>query len=438
MADDTQERRLNGWKAIATYLDRDESTAKRWEITRGLPVRRLPGSTNASVYAYPSELTQWLKVPTRTSAPELAPLPAPPIRLHRRILIAAAVVAPILVATAASSQFRTAVEKPRDPTAAEHYFEGMHAVSARTAGGIATAAADFKEVIRIDPGFAPAHVGLSDCYNLAREFGAMPDREAYPLAEQEAKIALALDPRSAGAYRGLAFVTFWFRRDAPTAEAQFRQSLAISPNDPRTHHWYANMLSMLGRYGEAQQEIDAARSLDPESTAIQADRAQILAQVGKIVEARSELARLAALDPRTSGPPEWGAKLALLAHDGPAYVTLAETAARLRSSDDEMALATAAHAGLVANGWPGLLSAMTAETDRQFAAGHLGNYARAQLAAVRGDIPAAAALLRKSLQATDPLAVGILGDAALANVRKAHPEIVNSARAALHMAVAND
>jgi Tfp pilus assembly protein PilF len=54
-------RRLDTWKEIGAFFGRDERTVKRWESTRGLPVHRVPGSGRATVYAYTSELEQWLK-----------------------------------------------------------------------------------------------------------------------------------------------------------------------------------------------------------------------------------------------------------------------------------------------------------------------------------------------------------------------------------------
>lgn len=50
---------LQGWKEIGAYLDRDESTARRWEKEEGLPVRRHRTDRRSSVYAYPSELDRW-------------------------------------------------------------------------------------------------------------------------------------------------------------------------------------------------------------------------------------------------------------------------------------------------------------------------------------------------------------------------------------------
>ncbi len=54
------EATLEGWKEVATYLNRTERTVKRWEKEEGLPVRRHQHQARASVYAYPSELDAWL------------------------------------------------------------------------------------------------------------------------------------------------------------------------------------------------------------------------------------------------------------------------------------------------------------------------------------------------------------------------------------------
>jgi hypothetical protein len=59
--DGTGNRLLTGWKQIAFYFGKDESTAKRWAVQRGLPVRRVPGQKRASVYAYTAELATWLR-----------------------------------------------------------------------------------------------------------------------------------------------------------------------------------------------------------------------------------------------------------------------------------------------------------------------------------------------------------------------------------------
>lgn len=51
--------RLESWKEIGAYLQRDARTARRWEIEEGLPVHRHSHKSRSSVYAYPSEIDAW-------------------------------------------------------------------------------------------------------------------------------------------------------------------------------------------------------------------------------------------------------------------------------------------------------------------------------------------------------------------------------------------
>ena len=51
--------RLDSWKEIARYLNRDESTVQRWEKREGMPVHRHVHDKRGSVYAYAAELDAW-------------------------------------------------------------------------------------------------------------------------------------------------------------------------------------------------------------------------------------------------------------------------------------------------------------------------------------------------------------------------------------------
>ncbi len=52
-------RILEGWKAIADYLEHTENTCRKWEREFGLPVHRLDDSPKAHVFAYSDELERW-------------------------------------------------------------------------------------------------------------------------------------------------------------------------------------------------------------------------------------------------------------------------------------------------------------------------------------------------------------------------------------------
>jgi phage terminase Nu1 subunit (DNA packaging protein) len=53
--------RLDSWKEIAAYLNRDQRTVQRWETQCGMPVHRIPGRVRSTVYAFPMEIDAWLR-----------------------------------------------------------------------------------------------------------------------------------------------------------------------------------------------------------------------------------------------------------------------------------------------------------------------------------------------------------------------------------------
>jgi hypothetical protein len=66
------ERRLESWKEIGVYLQKDLRTARRWEKEVGLPVHRHSHKSRASVYAFPSEIDAW------RASRKVVPEPVPP------------------------------------------------------------------------------------------------------------------------------------------------------------------------------------------------------------------------------------------------------------------------------------------------------------------------------------------------------------------------
>src|ERR1700758_898790 len=57
----TSEDRLDSWKEIAAYLDRDVTTVQRWEKREGMPVLRDGPDKMGSVYASRVELDAWAR-----------------------------------------------------------------------------------------------------------------------------------------------------------------------------------------------------------------------------------------------------------------------------------------------------------------------------------------------------------------------------------------
>ena len=77
------EGRLDSWKEIAVYLNRDVTTVQRWEKREGMPVHRHVHHKRGSVYALIEELDGWvesrrLRAPETEDKTEAEMLPAAP------------------------------------------------------------------------------------------------------------------------------------------------------------------------------------------------------------------------------------------------------------------------------------------------------------------------------------------------------------------------
>src|SRR5262249_14617134 len=204
------------------------------------------------------------------------------------------------------------------------------------------------------PNNAQAYVGLADCYNLLREFGAMPPGEAYPRALAAAQRAVELDDTSAEAHNSLGFVTYWWLWEGITAEREFKRALKLNPNLGRAHNWYATFLLSQSRFAEASNEIEQARKLDPSSTAILADKGLILWQSGHHVESLALLTELDKTEPSFSSIHDYLGRIYWEKNDYAKALTEWRHLAELRHDEAGLAIANARERGFAANGLRGL------------------------------------------------------------------------------------
>jgi hypothetical protein len=95
------EDRLNSWKEIAAYFNRDVTTVQRWEKREGMPVHRHLHDKIGSIYAFRLELDAWASSrnlnegqQSASSAASPDPVPQPSYRRNSfiaRTLVLAAV-----------------------------------------------------------------------------------------------------------------------------------------------------------------------------------------------------------------------------------------------------------------------------------------------------------------------------------------------------------
>jgi serine/threonine protein kinase/tetratricopeptide (TPR) repeat protein len=174
-----------------------------------------------------------------------------------------------------SERRRLEARRRLDPHAHELYVKGRFEWGKRTRDGLENAADYFRRAIDLDPTYAHAHVGLADSYLLLGGFGHYPPAEMLPKAAALASRALELDPSLGEAHTTLAFVSQHLDWDWPRVEDHYRKAIALSPNYATGHHWYAELLSILGRFDQSRREFAEARRIDPISPMIQVDEAQL-------------------------------------------------------------------------------------------------------------------------------------------------------------------
>ena len=365
-------RRLKTWKEIAAFFGCDERTVRRWEETCGLPVRRVPNSPRSAVFAYEGELRAWLN-DERSRKADPPPvigetqgsnsrLPLFKVSGVTRWLTAAAIVVAFAGALGALWYLRSdsgpGARRVPPPEAEKFYREGLYGWQSRTPAGLISAVDDFTQAIVRDPQYAQAYAGLAACYDLLREYTAMPPDYAFPRAKAAAERAIALDPSWSDAHAALAFADFYWAHDTATAQREFQKALALAPGDATVHHWYATFLMNLRQFQRALAEIDKAQDIDSASTSILADKGVILFYAGRTDEAMSLLHQVEETEPQFASPHSYLATIYRATGDDAGFVQELTESAKIRHHSADAAIAAAAANGLSQAGYKGVLMAM--------------------------------------------------------------------------------
>ncbi len=340
----------------------------RWANERGLPIHRLPGGQQGSVFAYEAELAAWAlqsAVPAREDRASNASTgngvaeakggASRSVALVRRRT--AAVVGGLIVALAfifwlAPQSFITrasVAQLPPNAAVAADYVAARDLWGRRTAPEIAKAIELFEKVIARDPTFAPAYAGIAEAWLVYREYGSVDDARAFPTAKAAASRAIALDSRLASAHRASGFIGYWWDNDADAAVASFERSLKLNESDAQTHFWFANVLADLGDDGRAQRAYDRARLLAPGTPAIEVEQACAHWQAGRDDLARSSLQQLMTRFPADATIRNCLAWVAISRGDIGEYLHHFEAAAAIRKEPNMLKLAAALKKAVLEN-----------------------------------------------------------------------------------------
>jgi TolB-like protein/DNA-binding winged helix-turn-helix (wHTH) protein/Flp pilus assembly protein TadD len=176
--------------------------------------------------------------------------------------VAQSVARKVEVTVTGDERSRLVAARHVSPDVYESYLKGQF-IQGNNRAEIEQSIAFFEQAIAKDPTFAPAYVGLADAYDgLGGSFVGVPTHETRPQVIRAAHKALQLDPGLAEAHvlLGTALRKQFQWADA---ESEYKQALALNPNNSVAHLGYADWLASHGRVNEALAWSQRARELDP-------------------------------------------------------------------------------------------------------------------------------------------------------------------------------
>jgi TolB-like protein/Flp pilus assembly protein TadD len=189
-----------------------------------------------------------------------------------------------------------------DAEVLDHVFQGWYLNRNFSFENFEQAIVHFKKAIDIDPGYAPAYVGLSEAQLFLGQLQQDPE-----LMEQSAAAvqkALELDDTlpTAHAFQGNAKAISW---DFAGAEAEYKRTIELNPSVSEARVFYGQILGALDRHDEAIALTEEAHRIDPLNAWITSNVPWAYLYAGRLEEALEKALQVQDLYP-DSWTTAWG------------------------------------------------------------------------------------------------------------------------------------
>ncbi|HMG91493.1 MAG TPA: tetratricopeptide repeat protein [Chryseolinea sp.] len=157
----------------------------------------------------------------------------------------------------------------------DFYLHGKYAMEERSRSDMYKAKSYFEQAIALDSGFALAYSGLAEVNLLMCNRGYVDSRPVLEETKKYIDKALELDPLSAEIQTSSGYwhnQNFNFRE----AEARFRKSIEMNPNQDNVYNWLAQLLEQTGRDLEALDTYDQGIAVNPSFSLLKANMLNLL------------------------------------------------------------------------------------------------------------------------------------------------------------------
>jgi TolB-like protein/Tfp pilus assembly protein PilF len=294
-----------------------------------------------------------------------------------------------------------------DPKAYTLYLQAVQLGRLGTPEACTQSDALLKQVLEIDPRYAPAWHGLASNFIDKANAGLLPNSEGYARAREEEEKALSIDPNYAPAHAGLGRIAM-VNNDFVSAGKHFERALALDPSDLSVLGNSAVFLRSLGRLQEALALSEAIVRRDPVNVTALGNLG--IAQHGtkQFDAAIASFRSVLSLNPGSGGQHSWMCEAMLLKGDAPG--ALAEIEQEKSEVWRLIGLPMAYHALGRKTESDAALATLIAKDEKW------GPYNIAYIYAFRGEADKAFEWLDKAVQYQDPGLSQIVGENLFDNI----------------------
>ena len=254
------ESRLDSWKKIAVYLQRDERTVQRWHTNSGLPVHHVPGSKHGSVFAYRAEIDTWLNAGLGADVSSLS-----------------------------------------KPVVHSSVSEAMELWECRSERNLLPIIEFSQKAILENPRDAEAYGLLASAYIWAAYIDLVPASYAFVRAERGVRKALRSNPRQIYAQCAEAWLMMCSNPNRKLAEEHFRECIAASSSLSFALIGLATICVMKREFDEAKNLTARAWDAEPLSTSVSYAVIRLHYCMGEFNRVISEAQRAISIGENSSG-----------------------------------------------------------------------------------------------------------------------------------------
>ena len=177
------------------------------------------------------------------------------------------------------------------------YLKGRFYASKRTAKDAQSAIDHYQQAVALDPKFAPAYAGLAEATYFLALYSYPQINEIVPKARELALKALELDSSLAEPHSLLGIICLNNDHDFACQEREEKLAIELNPNYSEGHRRLGLVFQHLGRFEEARVAYKRALEIDPLSPNTNFEYAQLLFFERKYEESETQSLKNVELDP---------------------------------------------------------------------------------------------------------------------------------------------